>query len=209
MSETNDEDFLAECEVKAKEAKAIAEKASKEPWTPDGVKEGFRQGPWAIVAPLIQWRNEPLPDGPGILATFNGNMDKQQIALDNVFVCHARTSNPDLAARVLQLVAMVREREERIAKHNAPAPRYAQLTDWVRAQPEGTRVLAVFHSNEQIPTVSTYDNHGKRLDECYEYALHARMQANLGYSAVWLSRCVDKTCEHRVPLGISVYREGT
>jgi hypothetical protein len=89
------------------------------------------------------------------------------------------------------------------------APRYPQLTDWVRAQPEGTRLLAVFRDGEPIPAVAIADNHGKQLHECYEHALYARMVGGYGYSAVWLSREVASSCEGRVPQGVSVYREGT
>jgi hypothetical protein len=88
-------------------------------------------------------------------------------------------------------------------------PRYQQLTDWVRAQPEGAKLLAVFRDGEQIPAVAIADNHGKQFHECYEHALYARMFGGYGYSAVWLSREVASTCEGRIPKGVSVYREGT
>lgn len=82
------------------------------------------------------------------------------------------------------------------------------LTDWVRSQPKGARLLAVFRDGENIPAVSAYDNHGKQIHECYEHALYARMAGGYGYSAVWLSREVARDCEKRIPHGVSVYREG-
>jgi hypothetical protein len=85
--------------------------------------------------------------------------------------------------------------------------RYPQLTDWVRAQPEGAKLLAVFDEEEPIPAVSAADAHDKQLDHCREYALHARMSGGYGYTAVWLSRETDHTCVNRIPNGISVYRE--
>jgi hypothetical protein len=94
-------------------------------------------------------------------------------------------------------------------KETIRTPRYHQLTDWVRAQPEGAILLAVFHEDEPIPAVAAHDARGKRIDDCREYALHARMMGGHGYTAVWLSREVDSSCEGRIPQGVSVYREGT
>ena len=86
-------------------------------------------------------------------------------------------------------------------------PHYPQLTDWVRAQPEGSCLLAVFSKDEPIPSVFVGDNHGKRLDDCYEVTLAGRMSSGGNYSAVWLSRHVDPNCEAKIPRGVNVYRE--
>jgi hypothetical protein len=88
------------------------------------------------------------------------------------------------------------------------SPRFSELTDWVRAQPEGAKLLAVFREEEPIPAVYTPDVYAKILDHCQEYALHARMLGGYGYAAVWLSRETCATCVNRIPQGIDVYREG-
>lgn len=91
------DELLAECEAKAHEAKAIAEKATDGPW--------LRYGRW--------FRSE----GESKIAEFTDHT--MRLEENMAFVAHARTSNADLADRVLALVKMVRERDEKIAELGA------------------------------------------------------------------------------------------
>ncbi len=88
--------FLAECEAAANEANARAEKATKGPWTANDGE----------VLPSSDAWDHILKTGP-MFADGRANAE---------FAAHARTSNPDLAARVLTLVKMVREQRSTIEK---------------------------------------------------------------------------------------------
>lgn len=106
MSNTKDtKAFLAECEAKANEAKCIAEKATEGPWETDG-------------GSVVETVN-PIDGGDyclDVCEVLHRGKTKSVFRSDTaVFIAHARTSNPDLADRVLKLIEMVRERDERIA----------------------------------------------------------------------------------------------
>ena len=97
----NDE-LLAECEAKANEAIVIANDAD--------------YGPWGVVL-LPEDADEFDQDAIVMsdhIAITNKYKHGEMKPCNAHFVAHARTSNPDLAARVLTLVAMVRERDATI-----------------------------------------------------------------------------------------------
>jgi hypothetical protein len=106
---TADDAFLAECEAKANEAIVVANDADYGPWgvilLPEGADE-FDQD--AIV----------MSDNISITDKYKHGEMKPCNAK---FTAHARTSNPDLAARVIALVKMVRERDEKIGELSATA----------------------------------------------------------------------------------------
>ena len=114
MSDEND--FLAECEAAANEANAIAEKASEQPWAAKVIQAGRKH---TCVGPEHD----------------SDDAESRQDALikawdDAEFIAHARTSNPDLATRVLALVKMVRERDEQIKEMRDDAREAASYRDW-------------------------------------------------------------------------------
>lgn len=106
----NNTGFLAECEAKAKEAKWISGLATPGPW---------HAGKW-LGGRTIQM--DGYNDAWRCIRAGRENEDAE-------FIAHARTSNPDLAARVLQLVAMVRERDEQIEDMRDRAREAAEARD--------------------------------------------------------------------------------
>jgi hypothetical protein len=125
------EELLNECEAKANEAIAVAGKATSGPWI------SHHYGPSDCRVRLdIVGHNEPvifLDDRAYDPQTIGGCGANVQNADDDArFIAHARTSTPDLAARVLVLVKMVREREESSALDELRSDR-AKLEDVVEA----------------------------------------------------------------------------
>jgi len=87
-------------------------------------------------------------------------------------------------------------------------PRYPQLTDWVRAQPEGARLLVCLSEDEArnasdmpAPSENLIYIRGHRT-------LFRELSSGHGITAVWLSSNVEPEYEHRIPNGVNVYREG-
>lgn len=97
MSDENT--FLAECEEAATGAVAIAGEATED-WYFDDKSHELQK---------VLSTGQPVKIGHII--------DHH----DGTFAAHARTSNPDLAARVFQLVKMVKERDQRIEDLNEQA----------------------------------------------------------------------------------------
>jgi hypothetical protein len=95
--------FLAECEAIANETNVFATKAAQGPWLSNVMHS---QGRYCGTGPS---RHYTATDNSMAHAACNA------ARIDAEFIAHARTSNPDLAARVLALVKMVRERDETIA----------------------------------------------------------------------------------------------
>jgi hypothetical protein len=97
------EDFLVECEAKASEAIAIADDAD--------------YGPWGVI--LLPEDADEFDQDAIVMSDHISITDKykhgEMKPCNARFTAHARTSNPDLAARVTALVAMVRERDTQIA----------------------------------------------------------------------------------------------
>jgi hypothetical protein len=88
-------------------------------------------------------------------------------------------------------------------------PLYPRLTDWVRAQPSGTTLLAVFPDDGigEFASIDRGDNDGKFLGLVHEPELVETLASGREYSAVWLSRYVDPGCESKIPRSVKVYRE--
>lgn len=100
QSQIDQDNFLDECEAAAEEANNIASFASED-WLFDERSHELQK---------VLFSGQPVKIGYII--------DQH----DGEFIAHARISNPDLAARVLQFVEMVRERDKRIAElSKAPA----------------------------------------------------------------------------------------
>lgn len=93
------ETYLAECEAAANDAAEIASMTSEQ-WV-------FDENSHELQKVLLS--GQPVKIGHIV--------DHH----DGTFVAHARTSNPDLAARVIELVKMVRERDEKIGELSATA----------------------------------------------------------------------------------------
>lgn len=106
-------EFLAECEAKAKEAAAIAEKSTEGPWIASN-----QFGRTAIATPRSPY------DSRNAIAGHYGITDANA-----AFIVHARTSNQDLADRVSKLVAMVRERDAMIEEMRDAAVEAAEARD--------------------------------------------------------------------------------
>lgn len=91
--------------------------------------------------------------------------------------------------------------------HAPVKPRYPKLADWVRAQPEGSRLLAVI-GFENMPAVDESDVAGKQL--VWEYpsdALYFELATDHSYTAVWVSRIANDEWTSKI-VRASVYREG-
>jgi hypothetical protein len=104
----------------------IAEKAADGPWI-----TANQFGRTAIATPRSPYDSRNAIAGHYGITSNNAE-----------FIAHARTSNPDLAGRVLALIKMVRERDERIGKLEALGPwietnRLAQLQWADEAQVRG------------------------------------------------------------------------
>lgn len=124
----NTNEYLAECEAKANEAAAIAEKATCGPidvhrYDNDGgdIRWQLQQSDRAAVKDA---------EGIAVVLTDFSDLDNPNARNDATFYAHARTSNPDLAARVLALVKMVRERDERIEAMLDDAREAAEYRDY-------------------------------------------------------------------------------
>jgi len=84
---------------------------------------------------------------------------------------------------------------------------YPQLTDWVRAQPSGAALMAVFRDDENQPAIQKGDNDGKFLAFVTESELGETLSSGRHYNFAWLSRHVSIDCEAKIPRGMKVYRE--
>jgi hypothetical protein len=112
MPRTETEDLLIECEAKANEAKAIANAAPPGPWRGYYQKEGRFMGNRVAVDST---HDDPDSWAQGVLGPIHTVFYVEDCEKSTIeFVAHARTSNPDLADRVVALVKMVRERDEHI-----------------------------------------------------------------------------------------------
>lgn len=107
------EAYLAECEAKAAEAKTVAGVSTPGPWRAYYQKEGRFMG--NLVA-VDSTRDDPDSWACAVVSEpehrFLRVEDWDKPDLE--FIAHARASNPDLADRVLALIGMVRDGNERI-----------------------------------------------------------------------------------------------
>ena len=108
----SDNEFLTECETKANEAKALAEKATKGPWV--------KRHNCGVFDESNACDNNVATVNPARLE-YHANVE---------FINKSIISNPDLAARVLRLVEMVRERDQRIEEMRDDAREATSYREW-------------------------------------------------------------------------------
>lgn len=104
--------------------------------------------------------------------------------------------------------AIVKLLEKLGADEDASVPTYSQLTDWVRAQPKGSRLLVVLSENELRDASSMPKPNENLVYVRGHRALFRELSSGHDAIVVWLSRSIAPDFESRIPQGVSVYREG-
>jgi hypothetical protein len=126
---TTTAEFLTECEAKATEARTVAAAATPGPWRAYYQKEGRFMGNRVAVDST---RDDPDSWACAVVSEPNRRFMNVEDwnKPDLEFVAHARASNPDLADRVIALVKMVRERDEKIGELSATVESLSLALQW-------------------------------------------------------------------------------
>jgi hypothetical protein len=127
------------CEARAAVCRGRAEKATEGPWETATKGSPWYSGQFAILAPMVLMEGDTERDGPAIFLTFNGNLNREQMKLDNDFISHSRTDVPELASDVDSLCAVVREQGKTIEQLTVELDALCAITTDERKDGESVR----------------------------------------------------------------------